>query len=200
MEQRGQGLRRQGQQPVGGNPQHQIICGILSAEKRLSGSTNKGKARAEVAGSMAETVKRCRCSGPIKKRHRCRTGASLGAAPGNTAEGTDATSAGAPRAMQGPEQQLSGWRGRGFEALGREMTRWRREKGAADSQAVLCNCARTDGTRCSSLLVCAGARSRCSRRRLAAEKQGEEGRVVGEQQPAAAVGTGLLGGSKERRS
>jgi hypothetical protein len=72
--------------------------------------------------------------------------------------------------------------------------------GAAGSQAVLCNCARTDGTRCSSLLVCAGARSRCSRRRLAAEKQGEEGRVVGEQQPAAAVGTGLLGGSKERRS
>jgi hypothetical protein len=129
---------------------------------------------------MAEAVKRCRCSGPIKKRHRCRTGASLGAAPGNTAEGTDATSAGAPRAMQGPEQQLSGWRGRGFEALGREMTRWRREKGAAGSQAVLCNCARTDGTRCSSLLVCAGARSRCSRRRLAAEKQGEEGRPVGE--------------------
>lgn len=127
-EQRGQGLRGQGQQPVGGNPQHQIICGILSAEKRLSGSTNKGKARAEVAGSMAEAVKRCRCSGPIKKRHRCRTGASLGAAPGNTAEGTDATSAGAPRAMQGPEQQLSGWRGRGFEALGREMARWRREK------------------------------------------------------------------------
>jgi hypothetical protein len=52
--------------------------------------------------------------------------------------------------------------------------------GAAGSQAVLCNCARTDGTRCSSLLVCAGARSRCSRRRLAAEKQGEEGRPVGE--------------------
>jgi hypothetical protein len=42
-----------------------IKCGILSAEKGFRFHTPESKTRGEVAGSMAEAVKRC--SGPQKK-------------------------------------------------------------------------------------------------------------------------------------
>jgi hypothetical protein len=81
------------------------------------------------------------------------------------------------RAMQGPGQQRSGWRGRGFEGLGREMGGVEREGGCRECK---------DGrTRCSS-----PARSRCSRRRAGRGRQrsrGEEGRGVGEQRRQWAV-------------
>lgn len=56
--------------------------------------------------------------------------------PRNTAEGTEATSAALPRAMQGPGQRLSGWRGRGFEGPVRERGRLQTVQGRTDGHAA----------------------------------------------------------------
>ncbi|CAD6213915.1 unnamed protein product [Miscanthus lutarioriparius] len=87
--------------------------------------------------------------------------------------------------MQGPGQQLSGWHGRGFEGLGREMASG--QMGRAERGRLQTVQGRTDGrTRCSP--VCALALFEKTSWDGQQRSRGES-RGVGEQQRPAAVGS-----------